>query len=163
MTIVVLALALAAYAFALVAEPGFRRWGLIGGAAVGLGLAVYFWQTSPETARSALRIEAEELTLDQVTLERRPRGATLSGRVANGSPEFHLREMMLDVRLYDCPTPGTALSDCPVIGEASAIARPDAPPGQLRAFSANFVFSNLPEPVGTLGWDWNIAGTRATE
>ncbi|HMQ95370.1 MAG TPA: hypothetical protein PKA33_09880 [Amaricoccus sp.] len=163
MPIFVLALALAAYAYALVTEPGFRRWGLIGGAAVGLGLAVYFWQSAPESSRAEERIAPQELTLDQVTLERTSRGATLSGRVANGSPEFRLREMTLEVRLYDCPTPATALAECPVIGEASAIARPDVPPGQLRAFTAHFVFANLPEPVGTLGWDSRVSGTRATE
>ena len=47
--------------------------------------------------------------------------------------------------------------------ETSAIARPDVPPGQLRAFTAHFVFANLPEPVGSLGWDSRISGTRATE
>ncbi len=98
-----------------------------------------------------------------MTLERNPRGATLGGRVTNTSPAFHLREMTLDVRLYDCPRPDTDLVACPVIGEASAIARPDTPPGQLRAFSAHFVFANVPEPVGTLGWDWRITGIRATE
>ena len=162
MPIVVPVLALTIYVFALVVEPRFRRWGLIGGAAAGLGLGLYFWQTSPETSRAAMEISPEELVLDQVTLERNPRGATLSGRVANTSPAFHLREMTLDVRLYDCPEPDADLAACAVIGEASAIGRPDAPPGQLRAFSAHFVFANLPEPLGALRWDCRITGTRAT-
>jgi hypothetical protein len=36
------------------------------------------------------------------------------------------------------------------------------PPGQLRALSAHFIFSDLPPVTGTLRWDWRIAGIRAT-
>ncbi len=163
MPIVVLILALAAYAYALIIEPGIRRWGLVGGAAVGLGLAVYLWQTSPETTRAALRITPEQIVLDQLELARTPRGAVLAGRVRNASPEWRLREMTLTLRLRDCPEAATAPNTCPVIGEASAIARTDVPPGQIRAFSAHFIFASVPEPVGTLGWDWEITDIRATD
>ena len=66
------------------------------------------------------------------------------------------------LRLRDCPAEDTVPDTCPVIGEATAIARPDVPPGQIRALSAHFVFSNLPPVAGTLRWDWRITGTRAT-
>jgi hypothetical protein len=82
--------------------------------------------------------------------------------VQNGSPEFRLRDMTLGLRLRDCPEPEADPPSCPVIGEAQAIARPDVPPGQLRAFSAHFSFANLPPVAGTLRWDLAIAGTRAT-
>lgn len=163
MPIVVLVLALAAYVYVLIAEPGFRRWGLLGGAAVGLGLAVYFWQSPPESEQAESRIAPEDLALDQLDLERTIRGATLTGRVANGSAAWRLREMTIAVRLLDCPEPATPPADCTVIGEATAIARPDAPPGQVRAFSASFIFANLPELEGTLAWDWRIVEIRATE
>jgi hypothetical protein len=163
MPIVVLIIALAAYAYALITEPGIRRWGLIGGAAVGLGLAVYLWQTAPETTRAALRIDPEELVLDQLAIEPTPRGATLAGRVHNTSARWRLRDMTLTLRLRDCPEAASPPDTCPVIGEARAVARPDAPPGQIRAFSASFIFANLPEPAGTLGWDWQITEVRATE
>lgn len=54
-----------------------------------------------------------------------------------------------------------AVTDCPVIGESTAIARPDAPPGQIRGLSASFVFTNLPPLLGTLSWDWEVIDTRA--
>jgi hypothetical protein len=160
--LVVLVLALLAYAFALLSYPEFRRPGLIGGALVALGLGLYFWLQTPEAARATARIAAEELTLDKLDLARTPRGATLSGRVQNGSDRYRLREMTLVVRLYDCPA-GAAAPDCPVIGEAQSIARPDVPPGQLRGFSAHFVFADRPPVAGHLAWDWRIAATRATE
>jgi hypothetical protein len=50
-----------------------------------------------------------------------------------------------------------------VIGEADAIARPDVPPGQLRGFSAHFLFTDVPPLTGTLRWDWRITATRATD
>jgi len=163
MPIVILILALMAYAYALVTEPGFRRWGLVGGAAVGLGLAIYFFATAPEATRAELRIPPEEITLDALDLETSERGAVLTGRVTNGSEAFRLREMTLRLTLHDCPDADAALESCPVIGEATAIARPDVPPGQVRAFSAHFIFANVPAPTGVLGWDWQIPETRATD
>jgi hypothetical protein len=159
--IAILVLALMAYAYALLAYPEFRRPGLIGGALVASGLAIYFWRTAPEATRAEDRIAAADLALDQLDLERTDRGATLTGRVRNDS-SHRLREMALAVRLYDCPATA-APPACPVIGEASAIARPDVPPGQLRAFSAHFLFAGVPAPAGTLRWDWRITGTRATD
>jgi hypothetical protein len=159
--IIVLVLALVAYAFALLAYPEFRRPGLIGGALVAVGLAIYFWQQSPEASRAENRIASEEVALDQLDLERTVRGATLTGRVRNDSDRFRLRDMTLALRLYDCPE-GNAPPSCPVIGEAQAIARPDVPPGQLRGFSAHFIFADLPALTGTLRWDWRVVETRAT-
>ena len=46
-------------------------------------------------------------------------------------------------------------------GEATAIARPDVPPGQIRGLSASFVFANLPPLLGTLSWGWDVVDTRA--
>jgi hypothetical protein len=162
MAIVILVLALAAYAYALIAEPGFRKWGLVAGAVLAAGLAVYLWQSVPETELRAERIALEELTLDRLDFAATPRGAVLSGRVRNGS-DFRLREMTIEMRLFDCLEPDAEVADCPVIGEASAIARPDVPPGQLRGFTAHFVFANLPGVAGTLRWDWRVTGTRATD
>lgn len=163
MPIAILVLALAAYAYALVTEPGFRRWGLVGGASVGLGLAIYFWVSAPEATRAELRIASDEISLDSLDLETSQRGAVLTGRVTNGSTDFRLREMTLRLTVHDCPAVDTAPADCPVIGDATAIARPDVPPGQIRAFSAHFIFANLPEPAGVLAWDWEITETRATD
>jgi hypothetical protein len=150
MPLAVLVLALVAYGYALLSYPEFRRPGLIGGALVAAGLAVYFVRNPSEA------------DLDELTLERTPSGATLSGRVRNGSERYRLRDLTLVLRLRDCPTAETAPAECPVIGEAQAIARPDAPPGQIRALSAHFTFRNLPPVTGTLAWDGTIAATRAT-
>ena len=49
-----------------------------------------------------------------------------------------------------------------MIGEARAIARPDVPPGQIRAIAAHFIFSDLPPVEGAPRWDWAIVDTRAT-
>jgi hypothetical protein len=162
MPIAVLVLALVAYAAALLAWPGFRRWGIAGGVAAAAGLALYFTGQAPETERSGTRIPVAELTLDQVEVTPTARGATLTARVRNDSEAYRLRELTLTLRLRDCPAAETPVEACPVIGEATAIARPDAPPGQIRALSAHFLFANLPPVAGTLRWDWRMTATRAT-
>ena len=162
MPLAVLVLALVVYGYALLSYPEFRRPGLIGGALVAAGLAVYFVRNPSESDLAATRIPAEDIVLDELTLERTPNGATLSGRVRNGSDRYRLRDLTLVLRLRDCPTADTPPAECPVIGEAQAIARPDVPPGQIRALSARFTFDNLPPVTGTLAWDWSIAATRAT-
>ena len=162
MPIAVLILVLIAYGYVLAAYPEYRLPGLALGAVAVVLLAGYFWRTEPEGARTASRIPPDELVLDQLALEQTPRGATFSGRVRNTSERFRLREMTIALRLHDCPAPETPLPECPVIGEATAIARPDAPPGQIRAFSTHYVFSNLPAVTGLLRWEWVIEETRAT-
>ncbi|MBB5222891.1 hypothetical protein HNP73_002838 [Amaricoccus macauensis] len=164
MPIAILVLFLAGYGYALVVLPHLRLPLLVAGVVIGLGSAVYLWrQGPPEAERAAQRITAAELSFDQVDLARSGRGATLTGRVTNGSPLYRLREMSLDLRLRDCPTPETEPADCPTIGESSAISRPDAPPGQIRAFSAHFTFANVPPVAGTLRWDWAVTALRSTE
>ena len=163
MAIAVLILALVVYAAGLVAYPGFRRWGIVGGIAVAAGLGFYLMRQEPEAVRAGTRIAAEELTLDQIEVAPTARGATLTGRVRNGSERYRLRELTLALRLRDCPTEDAAVESCPVIGEAMAIARPDAPPGQIRALSAHFLFSSLPPVAGVLRWDWRITAVRATD
>jgi hypothetical protein len=163
MPIAVLVLALVAYAYALAVLPAFRRPGIVIALIVAVGLGVYFARSGSEAARSATRISEDELTLSDLALDRTGRGATLSGRIANGSPRYRLRDLTLAVRLRDCPEPASAVETCPVIGEATAIDRPDVPPGQIRALRAHFVFSSVPPVAGTLRWDWRITAIRATE
>lgn len=163
MPIVFLALVAAAYAYAMVALPRFRVPGLALGALICLALALYVWRTDPEAAAARVRIAPSELTLDQLSLRQVGRGAALQGRVMNGSSAFRLREMTLTLRLRDCPAEDAEPASCPIIGESTATARPDAPPGQIRGFDALFVFANVQAVTGVLRWDWEIAETRATE
>lgn len=163
MPIVILAAALAAYVYALLAAPSLRAPGLAIGAVALVGLGLYFGTASPLADRAAARIGADDLTLDQVAMEPIGRGATLTGRVFNRSPDWRLREMTLRLRLRDCPLAQEDVAACPVIGEATATARPDAPPGQIRAFETLFAFPNLPQATGALRWDWSVLSTRATD
>ena len=159
MPIVVLVLALVTYAYAMIAWAPFRRPGLALGAAIALGLAIYFWLAEAETEEAATRITPDDLVLDELAIERTIRGAALSGRVLNRSDRYRLRDMTLTLRLRDCAV--DAAADCPVVAESSAIARPDAPPGQLRPFTARFLFDNLPAPAENQRWSWFIVATRA--
>lgn len=161
MPIAVLILVLVAYGYVMVAYPEYRTIGLALGGAAAVALGAYFWLTEPETVRAGARIEPAELTLDSLALEPTPRGARLSGRVQNASPDYRLREMTIELTLHDCPDETTPLEECEVVGESRALARPDAPPRQTRAFSARFTFANIPDPTGVLRYEWTVTETRA--
>jgi hypothetical protein len=163
MPIAVLILVLAAYVYVLVAVPEWRRGGLVLGALAMAGLGAYFWLSEPEAERAAARIQPSELVLSALELTPTPRGRTLRGRVENTSSAFRLREMTVTLTLRDCPADAGPESHCPVIAQGSALVRVDVPPGQLRAFSAPFVFPDMPQVLGELRWEHAIEGTRATE
>lgn len=163
MPLAVLAIALIAYLYAMVAAPRFRIPGAIGGALVAAGLGWYFFVSESEAERAARRVGTEDVALDLLKLERTPRGATLQGRVANGADAGVLREITIEMRLLDCPDEAVPLDDCVTIGDATGIARVDVPPGQLRGFSAPFVFAGLPPVVGVLRWEQSVIALRATE
>jgi hypothetical protein len=157
MPIAVLVLALVAYGYVVIAYPLVRRPALIGGALIAVIIAAAVLLSRPEETT----IAAEELVLDQIAVERTGRGASVTGWVENRSP-FRLRDMTLVLRLHDCASPDEEPEACPVIGESTTIARPDAPAGQIRAFAAHFIFSGVPSVVGTLRWEMSVAETRAT-
>jgi hypothetical protein len=157
MPIAVLVLALVAYGYVLIAYPAVRRPALLGGALITAIVAGSLILSRPQSTT----IAPDELVLDQIEVARTVRGATLTGRVENGSA-FRLRDMTLALRLHDCADPAAEAATCPVIGESTTIARPDVPAGQIRAFSAHFVFSGVPAVAGTLRWEMTVAETRAT-
>jgi 4-amino-4-deoxy-L-arabinose transferase-like glycosyltransferase len=163
MPVAILILALAAYIYAVAALPRFRLPGLALGALAAAGLTWYLLAVPGEREAARERIGPDELGLDLLALNDTPQGATLSGRVENRSPTARLREMTLRVDLYDCPPDAEAVTGCPVIAESEALARVDVPPGQLRGFSAAFVFPNRPPLTGVLRWSFEVTGTRATE
>lgn len=162
MPIIALVAALALLAYATIAAPRLRLAVLAFGLAVALGLGVYLVRSTPESAREIIRIAPEDLTLDQTDFSRQGRGAVLTGRVLNGSPDWHLRDMTLVLHIRDCPPETEDIAACPIIGEATALTHPDTPPGQIRAFRALFALPNLPPATGELRWDWRVIATRAT-
>ncbi len=168
MPIAVLVLTLLAFAYGVFAYPQFRTPALAGGALVAAALAAYFFLASPEDSRSTSRIPLADITLDEVAVQQTVRGATVTGRVRNASTRYHLREMMLQVRLHDCPTsepasaPAAAPESCPVIGEGTSLTRPDVPAGETRAFSTHFSLAGVTPATGTLRWELAVTETRAT-
>jgi hypothetical protein len=91
MPVAVLILVLVAYLLGLILYPEVRRWAVAGGVVVAIGLAFYFSREAPEATRAESRIAPEEVTLDQIDVEQSIRGATLTGRIENGSESGCLR------------------------------------------------------------------------
>jgi len=154
---------LSLYIYVLFRVPELRLGGtIIAVAAIG-GFAFYMFTVPPEPQEELNRIAFEEVTLEEMDLVLGPRIATLSGRAFNGSKNYTLTEIDFDVKLYDCPSEDSDFVDCFTIGEDGGYARFSAPPEQLRAFKATFLFNNLPDATGFQRWDYRITAVRALE
>jgi len=151
------------YIYILLRVPHLRLAGGIVAAALLGGLSYYLLATDPEPRAEMRRIDVVEVTLSDVDLEIGVRTSELSGRVVNGSENFNMTGVLLNVKLFDCPTADSSLSECYTIGEDSGEARVTVPPGQLRSFTASFLFVSLPEIIGEFRWTYEVIGIRALE
>lgn len=163
MQIAVIFLAVAGFFYILYTYPRLRLAGGLVMASAIAGLTFYLVVTDPEPQVELGRITTDEIILSDLILDLGVRTSSLTGRVVNGSAEYVLSGVSLDVRVYDCPADDTPLDQCFTIGEDDGYARVTVPPGQLRDFSAVFLFNNLPEITGVLRWDHTITALRAIE
>lgn len=154
---------LSLYIYILFRMPELRIAGSIIAFVLIGGLGFYMFTVPPEPQVESNRITIEEITLEALTLTLDPRTASLKGRAINGSAKYTLTGIEIDVKLYDCPDEEVAFTECFTIGEDDGYARLTAPPGQLRDFTATFLFNNLPEVMGVLRWEHTITGTRALD
>lgn len=117
-----------------------------------LGFGVWFWIDSTNRAqrerfeRSRSLVETEEVELTDLGLQRSYSMWSLTGNAKNNSSNT-VTALELLVVLRNCPTP----DDCVVVGEDTATAFVNIPPGQMRSVGTTFSFPNLP----TLNdWTW---------
>ena len=162
MPIVVVFLALAGSIAIFFLYPHLR---VLAGAVIALftALVVYIIvDQGGEEEADAQRIAPNELTLSDITLAEDPRFIRLTGRVTNGSPQYHLREFDLTVTVRDCPAEDAADADCAVIAQDTGIARVDVPAGQTRAFDAVIQFRAQTPSTGVARIEHDITRTHAT-
>lgn len=166
MPVAVVILAILGFLYLLISQPNYRKLIIGGGIVTVLLITVLVILNPSESAYRTTRIAPEELIIDQLEYAPTLRGATITGRVQNTSPIGHVREIVLDMRLYDCPPDYTELTECLITGDATAIARPDIPPLQTRGFTVQFLFSDTLPLSGKLVWTLTpseIGATRATD
>ncbi len=163
MVIVEIFVILSLYIYALFRLPEMRIAGTII-ASVLIGGLAYYTFTAPSASEEELnQITISEITLEEVDLVLGPRVATLSGRVVNNSETYVLTGILFDVKLYDCVGEDTPLTECFIIGEDESEARLTAPSGQLRAFNATLLFTDLPAVEGVQRWGYEVKTLRALE
>ncbi len=163
MPVAALVLVILLYVYLLISKRELRKPLLAGGVVAMLLVLILTLLVPSESTNRTTRVSLDDLTIDELILTRTERGATISGRMQNGSSNGHIREVVIDMRLFDCAPGHQDLDDCLIIGDASAIARPSIPPGQTRGFTAQFLFSNLPVLSGELAWTLTPAEIRATQ
>ncbi len=151
------------YSYILFYMPQFRLAGGIIAAALLGGLAYYLLSSNPVQQAELRRIDVVDVTLSELEFDLGIRTSTLKGRVVNGSENFDLTGVLVDVILYDCPDETSDLADCYIIGQDGGEARVTVPPGQLRDFTANLLFIGLPELTGTFRWAHTVTALRALE
>lgn len=132
----------------------------LGCAAILLAVMVEIGGT--ESARREVRIAASELTLTQIEFVEGRRYIRLTGRAANGSERYTLRDFHVTAELYDCPELTSEAAECTVIAEHDTVARVTVPPGQARDFDTVLGFADQPEPQGVPRWSFEITEINAT-
>jgi len=128
---------------------------------VAILLAVLVEIGGTETARREVRITAEELTLSQTEFVEDRRFIRLTGRAANSSERYTLRDFHVTAELHDCTLETSDEAECTVIAEKDAIVRVEVPPGQARNFDAVLGFADQPESAGVPRWTFEVTQITA--
>ena len=144
----------------MVAYPGFRGLVIVVVALIG-GVIWYTVEQGNKKARLARSlIKPSEVELRDFTLGREYGSFKLTGNVKNLSSKYTLLEIIVAVRVYDCPTEKIGL-DCEVIGERTERLSATTPPGQVRNFNKSVWFSNMPE-INNFEWSYKIKSITAS-
>lgn len=163
MPIAIFFAALAGSLIVAISDRQLRPVALIFAAVMAALLSYVTWDQLFRGTPVAPHMTIEELVLSDLQVEQDPRLQRVSGRVENLSEGFRLREFTILATLNDCPAADIDLPECAVIAQDDGIARVDVPPGQARSFHAVFSFRDVPEPMGTTVWDYEVLQLRATE
>ncbi len=155
--------ALAGALIAAITDRQLRPVALMFAGVMAALLAYVIWDAMLRTPDGPPEMALEQLELTELAVEQDERFVRVSGRAANLSETFRLREFRLLATLHDCPAADSAFTDCEVIAQDDGIARVDVPAGQVRAFSAVFSFRNVPDLHGIPIWDYELTELRATD
>jgi len=116
-----------------------------------------FWPKTPAQSKgSEPSIAASELKWDNVRLATEYGSYSISGRVANKSAQYTLRDTQVLVTVQDCEA-----SQCTTIGEALTTLYIDVPPGQSRDFNSAVSFYSVLHPRGQFRWYYTVKQTKA--
>lgn len=141
--------------------PRLRALAIMAALALGavMGAVVLHQANQPEIPVFA----AEDLVLSAIEIDEGPRFTAFSGRVENRSWGLRLKGFDVTASLMDCPADTSAPADCAIIGEDTAHARVDVPPGQTRAFRVVMTFAGTPPVQGVARWDYGFSDIVAVE
>jgi len=148
-------LALAAYR-ELVPSTTSAKQSLEGGrggalANVPLNKGGALWLRATPRDSNASQFPVSDLQLDNVQLSSEYGIYSISGRVANKSAAYTLKNTELLITAQECEA-----SRCTTIGEASANIYVDVPPGQARYFNTSVPFSAPLHTRGQFRWSYTV-------
>jgi hypothetical protein len=163
--------------FFMIVSPGFRIFAIGVLVLGGLGIfaliqnvnkenEAYQRQKAEQERWATTAIQADEVSLRDVTLSRGGGGSwTLKGAVSNNS-KFNLGSISFLVTVRDCPGPDNT---CQIIGQETTRTasgdfldeKPLVPAGQLRLFQTYAMgFKNMPSAKSSR-WEYKVTEVRA--
>ncbi len=113
---------------------------------------------SKNDERSDSLISNSEVELSQVTLTSGYAGSyNMKGILSNRSLASSIVEVVLEIEMLDCPTPGkTDRVQCNELGWTTARITSDVPPGHNQEFNTNLSI-HATKVSGYLIWDYQIS------
>ena len=145
----------------LVAIPAFRYFILVLVVIGGLGLGLRVAYALRQERLPLTVIPSDQVELTDIRLASSRGSYRLSGKIENLSQRYTLRDVHLEVTLYDCP-PRAVNEKCVLIGQETSYSYVSVPPGHIHALDGYLGFSNLPRPAGRLMWGYRLKKVRAS-
>jgi len=134
------------------------RFGLTIGGLIGAFVLIaigIFWYWDAEQKRETEQAKGR-IPISQVELvDLRLASSRLTGRARNRSPRYTLSAVTLRIIVRDC-----VKDQCEIVAQDDRDLWLSVPPGQARDFDTVVSFGRLATPHGSLGWSYEIIGTR---
>ena len=138
--------------------PRFRRSLLATLVLVTGVIAVIIWvdNRERELQHSRLPLSQIELRNMQVTPGLNIRSYVVKGRIHNGSPDFTINTVELQLDLKDCNS-----EVCEIVGQEVARIFLQIPPSQSRDFETTVFFSTVVDLEGSPKWTFTVVGAKS--
>lgn len=125
---------------------------------VGIAACLIFYSQLNSNHQAEVKkalISQDEIELSEVLLNDRY-STKLTGKVKNKSKNYELRTIRFKVTFRDC-----LLEECEIVGEGTAHAYANVPPGQTRYFEEYIYFPNMGNPKGIRSWSYQVVDIEA--
>jgi hypothetical protein len=145
----------------MVASTAIRYFVLVLAVIVGLGIGLRVAYARRLEMLPPRAIPSDQVQLTALRLASSNGSYRLSGSIENLSERYTLRDVHIEVTLYDCPPPA-GNGKCVVLGRETSYSYVRVPPGRSREFDGYLGFGNVPRPAGRVMWGYRLKQVKAS-